>query len=344
MYFTWFEIKTQCDRCSSPLMINALATRFLCGACQAEHSISHTEWRDLLGLLDGTLIACHGVRRKIHPVRALAVVALESAPGDPCCGQCGTPFPTQNLSEIAGRGGAPCGKCGNFVSVRDAPVEFQREVSPGATFLVGEDPAQLPARAEGTPIEPGPGGKPVVFTCPRCSGALEVDGKERTVACTYCSANVYLPDDLWHRLHPVTVVRRWYLQVDPALAKQRIDANVFGKWRFCLECGEALDAEGACARCALSSPKSWKYCLNCGAEHQTQGPCPKCSAPADRQEQDVPRAMQKELIAVMLSLVPPIGLGLGAYHLARGRRLLGWKCLGAGCVGVVAALAALATN
>jgi hypothetical protein len=317
MYFTWFELKTVCDRCSSPLMVNALATRFLCSACQAECSISHAEWRDLLGVLDATLIACRGFRRRIEPVRALAVVAFESAPGDPCCGQCGTPFPTQDLAGIASRGGEPCGKCGTFVSVRDAPLKFQREVSPGATFLVGEDPAQLPARSEGTPIAPGPGSKPLVFTCPRCSGALEVDGKERTVTCTYCSANVYLPDDLWHRLHPVTTVKRWYLQVDPALARQRIETKVFGEWRFCRECG---------------------------AEHDAAGRCPKCPTPAEKQDQDVPQASLNEYVAVMLSLITPIGLGLGAYHFVRGRRLLGWKCLGAACGGAVMALAAIASN
>jgi hypothetical protein len=33
----------------------------------------------------------------------------------------------------------------------------------------------------------------------------------RLCPCSFCRADVYLPDDLWRRLHPAKVVQRWYI-------------------------------------------------------------------------------------------------------------------------------------
>ena len=38
-----------------------------------------------------------------------------------------------------------------------------------------------------------------------------MDGAARVVVCAHCSSNIYLPDDLWFRLHTVSTRRRWFL-------------------------------------------------------------------------------------------------------------------------------------
>jgi WD40 repeat protein len=56
--------------------------------------------------------------------------------------------------------------------------------------------------------------KPILFSCPSCAGNLEVDGSDRVIKCKYCNSEIYLPDDLWFRMHPVEVVERWYIVLD----------------------------------------------------------------------------------------------------------------------------------
>ncbi|MBY9000668.1 MAG: hypothetical protein KGD64_07125 [Candidatus Heimdallarchaeota archaeon] len=79
---------------------------------------------------------------------------------------------------------------------------------PAADFFVNE---QIHDKLKGS--EPAISGG-IALTCPKCAGALIIDGKDRLVPCKYCGVNVYLPDDLWLRLHPVEVKSRWYLVYD----------------------------------------------------------------------------------------------------------------------------------
>lgn len=49
--------------------------------------------------------------------------------------------------------------------------------------------------------------------CPKCSASLDITAdSQRTVACKYCETDIYLPDDLWLRLHPVKKAERWYIE------------------------------------------------------------------------------------------------------------------------------------
>ena len=229
------------------------------------------------------------------------------------CGRCGAAFPTENLAELASHGGAACAKCGNFISVRATPEEFRRTVVPGVPFLVGEDPSQIPGASEGLAFQPKPASKPVTFSCPRCNGSLDVDGKERTITCSYCSSSIYLPDDLWHRLHPVSTVQRWYLQLDWFQGKERISA-LGASWKFCMGCGEPLNEARECPHCTIKRP----------------------SPDSDEPSGD-PIAL-REYYTIMASLIPPVGLGLATYYLVRPeRRWLGWRCLAMALFASVAA-------
>jgi hypothetical protein len=86
-------------------------------------------------------------------------------------------------------------------------------------LLVGEDALQLPAA--GAAMEaPRAASAPIAFNCPTCGGVLQVDGSARVVKCAYCAGSAYLPDDLWHVLHPVPVTRPWYLLQEPGARKR----------------------------------------------------------------------------------------------------------------------------
>jgi sugar lactone lactonase YvrE len=77
----------------------------------------------------------------------------------------------------------------------------------GIAYLVAEEAAQLGGAPGKAPAAP----QPIVLYCANCKAPLSVDGSSRIVRCQYCSTDVYLPDDLWQRLHPVATVARWYL-------------------------------------------------------------------------------------------------------------------------------------
>jgi hypothetical protein len=55
--------------------------------------------------------------------------------------------------------------------------------------------------------------RPVVMSCPKCSASLDITtDSQRTTTCSYCRTDVYLPDDLWRRLHPVKKAEYWYIE------------------------------------------------------------------------------------------------------------------------------------
>ena len=64
--------------------------------------------------------------------------------------------------------------------------------------------------------------KPVLMTCPLCAGSIKITGEtSRTCTCQYCSSEIYLPNDLWCRLHPVKKATYWYVEFAGERAQDR---------------------------------------------------------------------------------------------------------------------------
>lgn len=129
----------------------------------------------------------------------------------PRCGKCKTPLDEKMFSQFASAGKAVCSKCSNEISVRTLPDILKGDFA-DISYLIGEDKDMLSA-GKGTMKTPE-AVKPVIFMCPSCGGNLKIDGSKRVVTCTYCNSDIYLPDDLWLRMHPVKVVERWYMVLD----------------------------------------------------------------------------------------------------------------------------------
>jgi len=107
-----------------------------------------------------------------------------------------------------------CTKCDHESVTYPAPA-WLIEVIPTATqIFFGE--RELSA-AEGQVVaDPNDASeKPIVFSCPQCAGALKLTkSSERTVTCSYCEADVYLPDGLWAKLHPVKKAKHWCVRFE----------------------------------------------------------------------------------------------------------------------------------
>jgi DNA-directed RNA polymerase subunit RPC12/RpoP len=192
-----FQVRTSCSECGNPLPLNAMVQRVSCAACSAVNDLGADFWQEILGDDDvGTCTILMAGRQ----------VALDVGGAGPACANCGEAIDGDAALAAADAGSIACGKCGTRALLRVPPEAF---VVSGMRLLVGEDERQVPAA--GTVAVTPEGMEPVAFICPQCGGVLQVDGAARVVKCGYCSASVYLPDDLWHVFHPVPRARRWYI-------------------------------------------------------------------------------------------------------------------------------------
>jgi predicted RNA-binding Zn-ribbon protein involved in translation (DUF1610 family) len=207
------QIRTTCNACGSPLPLNAMVPRLSCAACGGSNELDDEFWT---AVLDDDL----GSATVITADRT-AQLEVSRAEG-PACAACGAGIATEDALAGADAGSVACGGCGAQTLLRVPPPSW---VLSGFHLLVGEDALQLPA-AGATVEAPRAARSPIAFNCPTCGGVLHVDGTTRVVQCQYCSGSAYLPDDLWHALHPVPVTRPWYLLLDPgARARARREAQ-----------------------------------------------------------------------------------------------------------------------
>ncbi len=205
MYYGAFELSIKCPKCDGSVVLNGPLERAHCDQCQNDLDIPHDFW-------DGILDDCHeemasgeladGEGRN-STIFGTYNVALMYGNQQPRCHKCKTTFAVKE--DLTAPYEHTCEKCGTKIPVAPAP-EWLKKVYPPVRIL-----------ANALLVQPGDGEEksavsgPVAFTCPQCGGALMVDGKERMMPCKYCGVNVYLPDDLWLRLHPAKVKGRWYV-------------------------------------------------------------------------------------------------------------------------------------
>ncbi len=207
-----FELKTSCKHCSSPIMLNAFTEKILCPSCNKYNNFPEEEWQNLLE--DAVKEAPDfkvGEGQPSTIMRGQYTYNLTYGRQDPRCGKCKTPIDLAKIGEYSSTGHVNCTKCQNEISVRK-PSELVAACFPQVLFMAGEDEDQLKINPEAGKLPAS--SKPVLFTCPSCAGNLEIDGTDRMISCKFCSSQIYLPDDLWFRLHPAKEVERWYMVLD----------------------------------------------------------------------------------------------------------------------------------
>jgi hypothetical protein len=111
-----------------------------------------------------------------------------------------------------------CPKCDRDMPVVPVP-DWVKKGLPPATVVVG---GSLQGKEEKGKGEEAPT-EPIAFSCIKCGGALMVDGSERVVPCEFCGVKVYLPDDLWLRLHPAKVKERWRIGFDEKVPRPDLE-------------------------------------------------------------------------------------------------------------------------
>jgi hypothetical protein len=217
-----FTVRTECTHCGQPLPVNGPVQRVHCGSCQNDVALADGIWSTVLGDFDDacdSLAEGAGVANKQEV--AGFTVHYEYSRAVPRCEKCGAPFPADRLEPGAARDFF-CVACGDPASAYPAP-QWLRNVVPNAREIYSTEPGAGPAAAHGAVVEPPQdAAKPVVMACPQCGASLRLTSQsERTTGCQFCKTDVYLPDDLWRRLHPVKVVRPWYVRFEGETQRQR---------------------------------------------------------------------------------------------------------------------------
>jgi len=185
-----------CPHCGQSLPINGPALQASCNSCHKELPLSTELWASQI----------ESISRK----RALVgnpYACSRAEEQRPACPACSAHFdldPTWIGKDID----VPCPHCGHAVPTFPPPAWLKEEL-PTVVQLVGADrPGE---RGEALPLAPNEeAGRPVVLNCPHCAAGLKVTAEnERTIACEHCGTDVYLPDGVWQRLHPVHTTHLW---------------------------------------------------------------------------------------------------------------------------------------
>ena len=215
-----FEIKTKCNFCGNPLPINALVNDAFCSTCNKTNELNNELW---LSILDDAIKETPDFDSK--QAQTSTVFTGEFTFNylfgriDARCEKCKTVVETNLIDGLLSKGIYECKKCRNEISVRSAP-KFLSEKFPSAKWVIGEDDNMFASKKKEYKLPAS--AKPVLFTCPSCAGNLEIDGSDRMVTCEFCDSQIYLPDDLWFRLHPPKIIENWYLCLDETVIQEKL--------------------------------------------------------------------------------------------------------------------------
>ena len=220
MFGVCIELKTTCKHCSTPLMLNAMAEDILCPSCNKTNHFSMEKWQSLL---EDPLNEVHEF--KIGEGQPSTIMSGEYnysmmfGRQDPRCGKCKQNIDLTKIEEFSNQKQTKCTKCSNSIYVRK-PTDSITGILPRIKYLIGEDEDLISVRKSVAVLPDS--AKPVLFICPSCAGNLEIDGSDRMVTCKFCNSQIYLPDDLWFRLHPSESVQRWYILYDNEKIEDKI--------------------------------------------------------------------------------------------------------------------------
>jgi hypothetical protein len=187
--YVLIEIGVKCPKCDNPVPLNGPWETAHCNHCQADFDVPHEYWIDIFkDILDdeksGELKAGEGSNSTIWGTFNTTLMYGNQIP---YCLNCGTDFPEAAFKPDAGT--LTCAKCGETVETAPPPAWFS---SLNPRLLVG---GSLSVADE---VQPE-------------GVSLVVDGTDRLVPCQFCNVKVYLPDDLWLRLHPAKSKSRWFV-------------------------------------------------------------------------------------------------------------------------------------
>jgi Zn finger protein HypA/HybF involved in hydrogenase expression len=208
------EIAVDCPECKLAVPVDRIAASVTCVHCASEVPLS---WKKILDIGDSVdaIDRAIALAPNERETGVYASIHLEVTHGEVRCRHCGADLPLDDLAaSLRDERDAHCPRCRSPVPMRAAPAELVA-VHPSARAVLFE---------RGTSGERATGGDllgaPAV-RCVACGAELRLSGSERTIACAYCRASNYLPDEVWTRLRPGH-------RIEPLVVASEVDeAHVF---------------------------------------------------------------------------------------------------------------------
>lgn len=211
-----FELKTQCPHCGRPLIINGPARAPTCDSCLNQVELDGHLWESLIGGLeeDHSLLA-EGQGGGCTTLTGGFDLDISYWRLQPRCFQCKEKLDANSVS--TGTDGAiPCPACGHETDTFPAPGWLAEAVPTARQIFGGEREGQT--RGE----DPGTGQRAVMVTCNNCGGSTRITRESRrTVSCSYCNAEMVLPEMVWRRFHTPRVVREWFVRFEGETPEMR---------------------------------------------------------------------------------------------------------------------------
>ncbi len=207
-----FTLKFDCEKCGEMVAVNGPAHAIICSSCQKQYSTKPASWGETICLSNGgsrtlgDFYRCKGYKTR-----------------QPRCPKCDKHFPFDEAL-VGHDTQIPCPHCDLAIQTFPAPEWLKQEL-PAVVQLVGAD--REGPDSSGVALdtnEQAP--RPVMLNCPNCAAPLKITAEaERTMACEHCNVDVYLPDGVWRRLHPVHTVHPWSIVYEGKLetAQKRIE-------------------------------------------------------------------------------------------------------------------------
>ncbi|MFC1670549.1 hypothetical protein ACFL20_09155 [Spirochaetota bacterium] len=193
-----FKVQMDCGECGFPVMVNGPLVMTKCNSCGAEVNVGSKYWKNLFKRSESSGVFVMGQRIGPKPGK------LKS----PRCHKCEERLPVKDVV-LGKEDDIVCVKCGTVHSSFPPPQWMKRlrnenNKRPAHIFCAEREGqvARKPAREA----------KPIAFNCINCSSPLKFTVETpRVMECEHCSTQQYLPDGLWHSLHPVKRVKPWYI-------------------------------------------------------------------------------------------------------------------------------------
>jgi LSD1 subclass zinc finger protein len=193
----WITIRmhTKCPQCTHPIPVNGPLPHVVCPSCGTVVQIpprtlgGYMAWlSDDRPIFDGVAVS-GGMRFQMKSTRFAAY-----------CEICDTALPVADVGTDAI---VRCPGCAAQYPTFPVPEPFVKHAGPARQLTCAQ-------RDPDPPREQVPAS--LSYTCPSCGADLTIDADTgRIHHCQFCSSDVFIPDEVWARLHPVERVRTWFV-------------------------------------------------------------------------------------------------------------------------------------
>jgi len=200
-YFV-FKLLLSCAECGARFPLEGPALLATCTSCHSSIELSPKNWQPIFELYrDAAQFSLSEGKTRGSALRDGELqILVRWGPSRPSCIGCSRPLPVESVPP-GGDGKLACA-CGESVDTFPPP-RWLADTVPAIVQLFGAKREAAPSLAAAAVPAPRDT-KPVLFSCPRCGAGLDIAAETpRILTCRYCESDLYLPDPLWHALHPV---------------------------------------------------------------------------------------------------------------------------------------------